>query len=94
MNSEHSMITKCELSSDPICRRVYNMNLALGYTEEFYSLASLAQMHDRTIEEMFDFAYGYIESRECFRKEWAKMTSIDECPLKETCLPERCFPNE
>jgi hypothetical protein len=94
MTSEHSVITHCVQSSEPICRRVYNMNLALGYVEEFYSLKTLAQMHDRTIEEMFDFAYGYIESRECFRKEWAKMTSRAECPLKDTCLIEKCFADE
>ena len=93
MNSEHSKITSCSESSEPICRRVYNMNLALGYTEEFYSLATLASMHNRSLEEMYDFAYSYIEQRECFRKEWAKMTSIDECPLQDTCLAQKCFPS-
>ena len=91
MSSEHSVITTCHQSSEPVCRRVYNMNLALGYTEEFYSLASLAEMHERSLEEMYDFAYGYIESRECFRKEWAKMTCRSECPLPDSCLIERCF---
>jgi hypothetical protein len=91
MNSPHSKITSCASSSDPICRRVYNMNLALGYTEEFYSLATLAEMHDRSLEDMYDFAYEYIESRECFRKEWAKMTCKDECPLPDSCLVEKCF---
>ena len=67
------------------------MNLALGYTEEFYSLATLAQMHERTLEEVYDVALVYIVSRECFRKEWAKMTCKSECPLPDSCLIERCF---
>jgi hypothetical protein len=91
MNFEKSIITKCQQSSEPICRRVYNMNLALGYTEEFYSLASLAQIHNKSQEEMFDFAFDYIESRDCFRKEWAKMTSREECPLENSCLIDKCF---
>ena len=89
--SEHSVITKCYQSSEPICRRVYNMNLALGYTEEFYSLASLAEMHNKSLEEIYEFAYDYVQARECFRKEWAKMTCREECPLPDSCLIERCF---
>ncbi len=67
------------------------MNLALGYSEEFFSLKSLAEKHEMSMEEMFDFALDYIEARECFRKEWAKMLDPSECPLKEDCVVGKCF---
>ena len=70
---------------------MFNMNLALGYTEEFFSLPALAEMHKRSKEEMFDFAFDYVEARECFRKEWRKMISEDECPLPDDCMKEECF---
>ncbi|MDA0771381.1 MAG: hypothetical protein O3C63_00395 [Cyanobacteria bacterium] len=70
------------------------MNLALGYTEEFYSLKALADMHSKSMEEIFDFAYDYVEARECFRKEWAKMKSIEECPLPNDCQATKCFTND
>lgn len=67
------------------------MNLALGYSEEFYSLQTLAQMHSRSLEDMFDFAYDYVQARECFRKEWRKMESASECPLPNACMIGKCF---
>lgn len=70
---------------------MFNINLALGYSEEFYSLAALSEMHGKSKEEMFEFGYDYVQSRECFRKEWRKMTDPEECPLKEDCAFEICF---
>lgn len=92
--SEHSNIQTCCVTGTPICRRIFNMNLALGYTEEFYSLKALADMHSKSMEEIFDFAYDYVEARECFRKEWAKMRSIEECPLPNDCQATKCFKND
>lgn len=89
--SEHSDIEKCSNTGLPICRRMFNMNLALGYSEEFYSLKALSEMHDRSMDEMFDFAYDYVQARECFRKEWDKMKSADECPLPDGCALNKCF---
>ena len=67
------------------------MNLALGYSEEFYSLQALAEKHSKSMEDIFELGYDYVQARECFRKEWAKMTSREECPLANDCLIEVCF---
>lgn len=67
------------------------MNLALGYTEEQLCLQCLAKMHEQDINSMFDFIYGYVESRDCFKKEWIKMKDKKECPLPSSCVIERCF---
>ena len=67
------------------------MNLALGYSEDFFCLKALAEKHHKSMEDMFDFAYDYVQSRECFRKEWRKMSDPEECPLPSDCLIEKCF---
>jgi hypothetical protein len=91
---EHSEVAKCELSSKPVCRRMFNINLALGYVEEVYCLTELAGMHGQSTAEMFDFGYSYVQSRECFTKEWAKMTNPASCPLREECEFTKCFQGE
>lgn len=91
MKSEHSQVETCSKTGFPVCRRMFNMNLALGYSEEFYSLEALSQKHDRSKEDMFEFGYDYVEARECFRKEWAKMKDRSECPLPDQCCIEECF---
>ncbi len=70
---------------------MFNINLALGYTEDFYSLKALSEMHLRTMDAMFDFAFDYVRARECFRKEWLKMQDPAECPLPCDCVKEKCF---
>ena len=91
MKSEHSQIETCSVTGLPVCRRMFNINLDLGYAEEFYSLKALSEMHGQEMEEMFEFGYDYVEARECFRKEWAKMTDPGECPLKDDCAFKKCF---
>jgi hypothetical protein len=72
---------------------MFNMNLALGYSEEFYSLKALSSMHSRDPVEMFDLLYNYVRARECFSKEWDKMKDRQECPLPDSnCLIDKCFP--
>ena len=90
-SSVHSHVETCIVTGMPVCRRMFNMNLALGYADEFYSLKALAEKHERSMEDMFEFAYDYVQARECFRKEWAKMVSVDECPLVDECLSKTCF---
>lgn len=91
MTSEHSKVETCAVTGLPVCRRMFNMNLALGYSEEFYALKALAEMHERSMEDMFAFAFDYVSARECFRKEWNKMQSKSECPLVNDCLINECF---
>ena len=91
MTQEHSQVETCCKTGKPVCRRIFNMNLALGYSEEFYSLEALAEMHSRTKEEVFELGYDYVQARECFRKEWAKMKNREECPLPDDCMIDSCF---
>ncbi len=91
MLTEHSKIAECKVTGLPVCRRMFNINLALGYSEEFYALKALAEMHAKSLDEMFDFALDYINARECFRKEWVKMKDPSECPLANDCLKDKCF---
>jgi hypothetical protein len=91
MNLEHSQVETCCNTGLAVCRRMFNMNLALGYSEEFYSLKALANMHSRDEKDIFELAYNYVQARECFRKEWDKMKSREECPLPDDCQIEECF---
>ena len=91
MPSEHSHLEECCIYKLPICRRMLNMNLALGHTEEFYSLKALAEKHTREPEDIFELAYDYVQARDCFKKEWDKMKTVEECPLQDECLSKKCF---
>ena len=82
----------CPTCGKNICRRAYTINLALGYSEEQYCLTCLSGKHDQDIESLYDFIYGYIQSRDCFKKEWVKMKEPSECPLPKSCVIEKCFP--
>lgn len=90
--TKHSNIETCSKTELPICRRMFNMNLALGYSEEFYSLKALAEMHGKSCEEIFELGMNYVQARDCFKKEWDKMLSAEECPLPEDCCIDKCFP--
>ena len=83
----------CPKCNQDICRRAYNINLALGYVEEQYCLNCLSELHNQDIESLFNFVYGYIQSRDCFKKEWVKMKTQAECPLPKTCVINKCFTN-
>lgn len=67
------------------------MNLAIGYVEEQHCLSCLSKLHDQDMSSLFDFVYGYIQSRDCFKKEWVKMKNRTECPLPSSCVIEKCF---
>jgi len=67
------------------------MSLALGYAEEEYCLSCLAKMHGYDLESMYDFIYGYVQGRDCFKKEWVKMKDKSECPLPDLCVINKCF---
>ena len=80
---------KCGLD---VCIRAYNINLALGYVDEQVCLSCLSKIHGQDMESMFDFIYDYIQSRDCFKKEWVKMKDKGECPLPNSCVIHKCFP--
>ncbi len=63
----------------------------MGYAEEQYCLPCLSEMHNQTIDELFDFIIDYVNSRGCFKKEWDKMKEKFECPLPCDCVIGKCF---
>ena len=82
--TDELILTTCVESGSPICRHVYLMNLALGYSEDFYSLETLANMHSKSVPEVYELAYDYIQMRECFSKPWSKIEScVENCPVKK-----------
>lgn len=83
----------CPKCSQDVCRRAYTINLALGYVEEQFCLNCLSKMHNQDMDSMFDFIFGYIESRDCFKNEWIKMKAKTECPLPNSCVINKCFVN-
>ena len=92
--SQHTHVETCSKTGLPLCRRMFNMNLALGYSDEFYSLKALSEMHSRDPSEMFDLLYNYVQARECFSREWGKMKDKSECPIpNNTCQINKCFPD-
>ena len=81
----------CPKCGQDVCRRAYTMNLALGYADEQVCLNCLSKIHNQTMGSMFDFVYGYVQSRDCFKKEWDRMKTKNECPLPRTCVIQKCF---
>ena len=82
----------CPKCGQDVCRRAYTINLALGYAEEQVCLICLSKMCNQDIGDLFDFVFGYIQSRDCFKKEWVKMKDKSECPLPNLCVIKKCFP--
>lgn len=72
----------CDECGSQFCERVNLMNLALDQIDEAYCINCLAKDNDLTVEKMADFAWGYIEQRDCFKDPWMKFDA-SACPLIE-----------
>ena len=59
------------------------MNLALNYVEEEYCLACLAAELGKTENAVADFAWSYVQARDCFKDPWLKFNA-GACPRLET----------
>ncbi len=81
---------KCQA---PLCLRKQVINLALGLTEEMMCLSCLAQEHGQSPSELLQGLQDYINSRECFAKQWRRYSSIAFCPDAVGCVPAACFPS-
>jgi hypothetical protein len=46
---------------------------------------------DNTEEGVLTSTGEYVQSRECFRKEWVRYRSIEDCPDRSRCIPDVCF---
>ena len=84
----------CPKCGQSVCLRAYTISLALGYVDEQTCLSCLSKLHEQDMESLFDFIHGYIWGRDCFKKEWEKMKTRNECPLPNSCVIGKCFGNK
>ena len=82
---------KCGAS---LCLRKQVINLALGNEEDMRCLKCLAKECSAQPEKILANARGYIQARDCFRKEWKRYRSVDDCPDPKGCIPATCFCGE
>lgn len=73
----------CDETGEPFCERISIMNLALGNTEDAYSLDVLAAEYNKTPKDMAAFCWGYVKARDCFKKPWLKFDA-SQCPKLKT----------
>jgi len=67
------------------------MNLTVGNTDELFCLVCLGQESDRTAVEVLLTLKGYALARECFARQWRKYETVEMCPDRQGCFPEKCF---
>ena|SRR5438309_11024131 len=82
----------CLRCAKPLCLRKQVVNLALGITDEMCCLSCLAVDNDQSCEALLAKMIDYINTRECFAKEWQRYTGIEFCPDPDGCIPAVCFP--
>lgn len=70
------------------------MNLAFGHDEDQFCLNCLADQYKQPLNELFETGLHYVNNRECFEKAWQKLQDPTECPCKETCAFNLCFPSQ
>jgi hypothetical protein len=81
----------CFACAGNLCLREQILNLALGEEENLLCLFCLAQENGCEPEELLLRLKTYIESRDCFNKQWQKYVSSAACPRPLKCLPLACF---
>jgi hypothetical protein len=83
----------CDACDAPLCERQQLFSLALGYEEESFCPACLAQKHHQPLEVLVAQVVGYVHSRDCFKKPWQALAN-DPCPLLAFNLPCLCHTAE
>jgi hypothetical protein len=81
----------CARCEAPLCVRKQVLNLALGNTDELLCLKCLAIDNENTQEGVLTGLGEYIQTRDCFRKEWVKYRGVEDCPDRKGCIPAVCF---
>jgi len=81
----------CHNCGGALCLRKQVVNLALGNTDELLCLVCLGRDSERDPVDVLENIMGYIDSRDCFRKEWARYCDRTFCPDPAGCFPDTCF---
>jgi hypothetical protein len=83
--------TTCHQCLKKLCLRQQVLNLALGEDKDLLCLACLAQANGKASDQLLASLGPYVQSRQCFYKEWRKYASESACPDPLGCLPKSCF---
>ena len=74
-----------------LCLRKQVVNLALGHVDRMWCLSCLSLQSGQSPAEILSGLKAYIQGRDCFRKEWVRYETTDDCPDPHRCLPDICF---
>jgi len=80
----------CDRCGGPFCERVNVMNLALNYVDETFCLPCLSAELGKSESDLADFAWLYVQARDCFKDPWMKFDA-SACPKLEdkTCYCQK-----
>jgi hypothetical protein len=81
----------CFRCNAPLCVRKQVLNLALGNTDNLLCLKCLALDCGNSQEDVLTGTGEYVQTRECFRKEWVRYRGVGDCPDRAGCIPGVCF---
>jgi hypothetical protein len=82
---------QCLRCGRKLCLRQQVLNLALGVDDELLCLPCLAADNGKAPADLLASLGPYVQSRQCFYKEWRKYASEAACPDPLGCLPKTCF---
>lgn len=83
----------CDACTVALCERQQLFSLALGYEEDTFCPACLAEKHHQPLEVLLAQVLGYVYSRDCFKKPWLALAN-DACPLIPLNQPCLCHTAE
>jgi hypothetical protein len=89
--SEVLPVMQCANCQKSICLRQQVVNYALGNDEQLFCLTCLGEQSDNSAQEVVSNLTEYIHGRDCFRKEWVKLSEPAQCSLGEDCVWNLCF---
>ena len=82
----------CSGCGAALCLRQQVLNLTVGSTDEMLCLVCLAADNETSPEELLGRLKEYVQSRECFKREWDRYEGRAFCPAPDSCYPDSCFP--
>ncbi|MEW5821971.1 MAG: hypothetical protein AB1782_17385 [Cyanobacteriota bacterium] len=75
---------QCSKCQGCICERVYIINIALGYLDNYLCLKCISENQSVKDSEIFENLCEYINSRPCFKADWQKIDPKG-CPKYPRC---------
>lgn len=81
---------RCDACGELFCERVHVMNMTLDHIDEEFCMSCLSQTHALSEPEMADFAWDYVQRRDCFKTPWEHFDA-SLCPRipTQTCYCQK-----